>query len=131
MAVAGSGAICGGSEDVGGVSSAREPRTVDMTAVASMGSVGAMEDVASARVATSDMGVDWGGGGVEVVGGVEVGAEAVVEAAAVAAADSSTNICASTICCRWACRLGLAASNVGLRLSFLAASSIALMKAGV
>ena len=67
MAVAGSGAICGGSEDVGGVSSAREPRTVEMTAVASIGSAGAMEDVASARVATSDMGVDWGGGGVEVV----------------------------------------------------------------
>ena len=66
----------------------------------------------------------------EVVGGVEVVAEAVAAAAAEAAADSSTKNCASTICCRWACRLGLAASIVGLRLSFLAASSIALMKAG-
>ena len=58
MVVASSGAICGGREDVGAVSSAREPRTVDMTAVASMGSAGAMEGVASARVAASDMGVD-------------------------------------------------------------------------
>ena len=63
MAVAGNGAICGGSEDVGGVSSAREPRTVDMTAVASIGSAGGARDVASARVAISDTGVEEGGGG--------------------------------------------------------------------
>ena len=64
VAVIGNGAIGGGVDDlcgvvgVGVVSSAREPRTVDMTAVASMGSAGGAEDVASARVAASDMGVD-------------------------------------------------------------------------
>ena len=107
MAVAGSGDICGGGE-VCGVSSAREPRTEDMTAVAStVVGAGGVEDVARAGVATSDTGVDWGGGGVEattivvsvrVVGGVEVGAEAVAEAAAEAALSSSDKICASTIC---------------------------------
>ena len=104
MAVAGSGAICGGSQDVGGVSSAREPRTVDMTAVASIRSAGGARDVASAGVATTDTGEGWSGGGVDpttivvsvrVLGGVEVGAEAVAEAAA---AVSSDNNCASTIC---------------------------------
>ena len=89
------------------MSSAREPNTVDMTAVASMGSAGGMEDVASAGVATSDTGVGLGGSGVDattivvsvrVVGGVEVGTEAVAEAAAEAALSSSDIICASTIC---------------------------------
>ena len=95
--------MCGvGGEGV--MSSAREPKTEVMTAVASMVGVA---DVARAGVATSDTGVDWGGGGVEattivvsvrVVGGVEVGAEAVAEAAAEAAAVSSASSRASTIC---------------------------------
>ena len=109
VAVTGSGTIGGGGEDfcgVGGVavvSSAREPRTVDMTAVASMVGAGGVADVASAGVATSDTGVGVGGYGVEKTtiavsvvagGGVEVGAVAVAEEAAV----SSASICASTIC---------------------------------
>ena len=93
MAVTGSGAICGV------VSMAREPRTVEMTAVASRVGDGGAGGVASARVADSDKVVDIGGG-VEVVGGVEAGAAAAVEAAAEAAANSSDIICASTICCR-------------------------------
>ena len=52
MAVAGSGAICGA------VSMAREPRTVEMTAVASKVGDGGAGGVASARVAVSDKGVD-------------------------------------------------------------------------
>ena len=74
VAVTGSGAICGV------VSMAREPRTVEMTAVASMVGEGGAGGVASARVAISDMGVDIGGG-VEVVGGVEAGAAAAGAAA--------------------------------------------------
>ena len=82
----------GGGEDFCGaggvaVSSARKPRTVVMTAVASMGAAGGAKDVSTARVATSDVGVGVGGsvvvettsvvsvvagGGVEVV--AEVGA---------------------------------------------------------
>ena len=52
VAVTGSGAICGA------VSMAREPRTVEMTAVASRVGDGGAGGVASARVAVSDKGVD-------------------------------------------------------------------------
>ena len=95
MAVTGSGAICGV------VSMAREPRTVEMMAVASMGGDGGAGGVASARVADSDTGVEEGGGGVEVVGGVEAGtaaAGAASDAAAGAAGVSADRNCASTIC---------------------------------
>ena len=112
VAVTGNRAIDGGGEDFSGVfgvlvvSLAREPRTVDMTAVASMVGAGGAVDVASAGVATSDIEVGWGGSGVEkttiavsveAVGGVEVGAEAVAEAAAEAAAVSSASNRASQI----------------------------------
>ena len=78
MVVTGSGAICGV------VSMARDPRTVEMMAVASMGGEDEAGVVASARVADSDTGVEegGGGGGVEVVGGVEA-----MTAAAGAASD--------------------------------------------
>ena len=105
--VTGSGAMGGGGEDVYGVggvavSSAREPKTVDMTAVASMVAAGGAAEVATAGVATSDTGVGVGGSGVEKTtiavsvvagGGVDVGGVAVAEEVAA----SSTNICASTI----------------------------------
>ena len=52
MAVTGSGAICGV------VSMEREPRTLEMTAVASKVGDGGAGGVASARVAASDKGVD-------------------------------------------------------------------------
>ena len=68
------------------MSSPREPKTEDMTAMASMVGAGGAVDVASAGVASSDIGVGWGGSGVEKTtiavsvvdrGGVEVGAVAV------------------------------------------------------
>ena len=81
---------------------AREPRTVEMMAVASTGGVDVAGVVASARVAISDTGVEeGGGGGVEVVGGVEAGtaaAGAASDAAAGAAVVSADRNCASTIC---------------------------------
>ena len=87
----------------GVTSSAREPKTEVMAAVASKVGVA---DVARAGVATSDTGIGWGGGGVETTtmavsegawGGVEAGAEAGAGAAAEAAADSSASIRASQI----------------------------------
>ena len=70
VAVTGRGMIGGGGDDfcgvvgVGVVSSEREPKTVDMTAVASM--VAALAaDVACAGVATSDTEVGVGDSGVE------------------------------------------------------------------
>ena len=96
MVVTGSGAICGV------VSMARDPRTVEMMAVASMGGEDEAGVVASARVADSDTGVEeGGGGGVEVVGDVEAGtaaAGAASDTAAGAAGVSAAINCASTIC---------------------------------
>ena len=64
--VMGSGAMGEGGDDVCGAgivaeSSAREPRTVEMTRLASMGAGYGAEDVTTARVATSDTGVGAGG----------------------------------------------------------------------
>ena len=126
MAVTGSGAICGV------VSMARDPRTVEMMAVASMVGDGGAGGVASARVADSDKGVEIGGG-VDVVGGVEAGAAAAgaaADGAAGAAGVSSAKNWASTICWRCDRRVGLAASSEGSIFRFCAASSSALMKAG-
>ena len=96
MVVTGSGAICGVA------SMARDPRTSEMMAVASVVGEGRAGGVASARVADSDTGVEeGGGGGVEVVGGVEAGtaaAGAASDAAAGAAGVSADRNCASTIC---------------------------------
>ena len=84
MAVTGSGAICGV------VSMARDPRTVEMMAVASTVGDGGAGGVASARVADSDKGVEIGGG-VDVVGGVEAGAAAASAAAAARSATGSAS----------------------------------------
>ena len=111
---------------------ARDPRTVEMMAVASMGGDGGAGGVASARVADSDKGVEVGSG-VEVVGGVEAGtaaASAASDAAAGAAGVSLARNWASTICWRCDRRVGLAASSEGSIFRFCAASSRALMKAG-
>ena len=98
--VAGSGAM-GGAGGVA-VSSAREPKTLVMTVVASMGAAGGARDVSTARVATSNVGVGAGGSVVvETTGVVSVvaggGVEAVAEAGAVEAAAASASILASTI----------------------------------